>query len=52
MEHHVVGYGPTQNAMIVIKWVMIWLFACGIPLVMSLAMPPWVKTESKDSHHH
>lgn len=52
MDHHVVGYGPAENAAIAIKWILIWLFACGIPLVISLAMPPWVKVEGQQEDHH
>lgn len=52
MEHHVVGYGPLQNADIVFKWVIIWLMACGIPLALSLALPKWVKMDKTDQHGH
>jgi len=52
MEHHVVGYGPEQNAFIVFKWVMIWLFACGLPCALSMALPRWVKVPGQDEHHH
>jgi hypothetical protein len=51
MEHHVAGYGPVANSWIVFKWVMIWLMACGIPIVASLALPQWVKTDNHAEHH-
>ncbi len=52
MEHHVVGYGPAENSWIAFKWILTWLFACGIPLALSMALPRWVKMDdTKDQHH-
>ena len=51
LEHLVAGYGPVENSLIVFKWVMIWLIACGLPLALSLALPKWVKVDKHEEHH-
>lgn len=33
---------PPENAFVVFKWVMIWLFACGLPCALAMGLPKWV----------
>lgn len=34
---------PPENAWVCFSWILVWLFACGIPLAASMAAAPWVK---------
>jgi hypothetical protein len=59
MAHPSIGFNtPEGNAWIAFKWVLIWLFACGLPLALSMAAPRWVKVQptpgdpDPDHHHH
>lgn len=46
MAHPAIGgHTPPENAWIAFRWILTWLFACGIPLALSMALPKWVKMD-------
>jgi hypothetical protein len=49
--YHGVGAGPAQNAFICIKWVLLWLFAGGIPCVIAMYFPAWPEVPPHNVKH-
>ena len=49
MHHELVS--PAENAYTCIKWILIWLFAGGLPCVVAMYLPPWIETEEPKASH-